>query len=180
MGGLGEWVWIASFWSAFLDIWCGKPARAEEILRPGYDSLKRLGSKSHFTSLAHALASATYAQGRYDEAEQLAIECKEMCRPNDIHSQVLWRSIRAKVQARRGLFREAELLAREAVAYASTSDFLPAHADALADLAEVLLLKGDEDNAGETLQEAIRLYELKGNTLAAAQARLLPRGLSMH
>jgi hypothetical protein len=173
MARSGECVWIALFWSAFLDIWCGKPARAEEILRPGYDSLKQLGSKSHFTSLAHALANATYAQGRYDEAEQLTIECEEACRANDVHSQILWRSIRAKVHARRGLFTQAETLAREAVAYASTSDFLPAHADALADLAEVLRLGGDEDAAYKTLQEAIRAYLLKGNTLAAAQASLL-------
>ena len=61
-------------------------------------------------------------------------ECELACRPNDVHSHILWRSIRAKVLARGGRFEEAEQLAREAVALAETSDFLPAHAGATEDL----------------------------------------------
>ena len=56
---------------------------------------------------------------------------------------------------------------------AQESDFLPAHADALADLAEVLRLAGREDEARAALEEAIVLYEQKGNLLAiGASARL--------
>ena len=110
-------------------------------------------------------------QGRYDEAEQLTRECEAACRPNDVHSQILWRSIRAKTLARRNEIDEALLLAHEAVVLAQESDFLPAHADALADLAELLRLAGREDDARAALEEAIILYEQKGNLLAAGGAR---------
>ena len=44
----------------------GDPAAAGGELRPAYEALRKLGEKSHFSSLAHALANAAYAQGRYD------------------------------------------------------------------------------------------------------------------
>jgi tetratricopeptide (TPR) repeat protein len=173
MNDLGEWIWIASFWWAFISLWEEDPVAAERELRPGYEALKKLGSKSHFSSFAHLLSNAVYAQGRYDEAERLTHECEQASRPNDVHSQILWRSTRAKVLARRGLLEPAELLARQAVEFAATSDFHPAHAEALMDLAEVLNLAGEANTAATAVEEAIRFYELKGNVLAADRARAL-------
>ena len=83
----------------------------------------------------------------------------------------MWRSTRAKILARRGLLAEAEQLAGEAIAHASNSDFLPAHAQALMDLSEILGLAGDLEASAAALEEAVRFYELKGNVLAAARAR---------
>lgn len=168
--GVWVWIWIASFWWAFISMWEDNPAAAEEELRPGYEALKKLGSKSHLTSFAHLLGTAAYAQGRYDEAQLLTRECEEAVRPNDVHSHVGWRATRAKVLARRGRAAEAESLARDALAVASTSDFYPAHADALMDLAEVLHLGGDETAATAAVEEAVRYYELKGNALAVRRA----------
>ena len=166
-----EWIWIVFFWWAYVHLWQGDLRAAERELRPAYDALKRIGEKSHFSSLAHELSAVLYAQGRYEEAEQLTRECEQACRANDIHSQILWRSIRAKALARRRAFEEAEQLAREAVGLARTSDFLAAHADALADLAEVFDLSGARAEAADALEEAIGLYEQKGNVLAAGAAR---------
>jgi DNA-binding SARP family transcriptional activator/class 3 adenylate cyclase len=171
MSDLGEWIWIASFHWAHISIWDNDPVAAELELRPGYEALRKLRSKSHLSSFAHLLASAVYSQGRYDEAEALTSECEEVSRPNDVHSQILWRSVRAKVFARRGNHEAAELLAHEAVDFASTSDFLPAHADALMDLAEVAGLAGDVPASAAAVEEAIRFYELKGNVFAAERAR---------
>ena len=133
--------------------------------------LKRIGEQSHFSSLAHALANVLYAQGLYADAEQMTRECEGASRPNDVHSQILWRSIRAKTLARRNEIDDALVLAREAVMLAQESDFLPAHADALADLAEVLRLAGREAPARAALEDAIVLYEQKGNLLAIGRAR---------
>jgi tetratricopeptide (TPR) repeat protein len=77
--------------------------------------------------------------------------------------------VRAKVMARGGEFEEAERLAREAVAIASGTDFLDGHADALASLGEVLRLAGRAEESTAALQEALRLYEQKGNIAAAAR-----------
>jgi tetratricopeptide (TPR) repeat protein len=171
MSEQGEWTWIASVWSAFINLWENDPIAAERELRPGYEALKKLGATSHLSTFAHLLAHAVYAQGRYDEAEQLTQECEDVSRPNDIHSQIAMRSMRAKVLARRGLREAAEQLAHEAVDFASKSDFHPAHADALMDLAEVLNLAGDTEAAAIAVEDAIRFYDLKGNVLAADRAR---------
>jgi tetratricopeptide (TPR) repeat protein len=171
MNELGEWIWITSFWLGFIALWDDDPVAAEEELRPGYETLKTLGSTSHFSSLAHALANALYAQGRYDEAERLTHECELASRPNDVHSQILWRSIRAKTLAHSGRLETAELLGRESVELAATSDFHPAHAEALVDLAEVLRLAGDDEGAEAAVDDAVRLYKLKGNVLAISRAR---------
>jgi predicted ATPase/DNA-binding SARP family transcriptional activator len=168
---LDEWIWIASFWWSFIALSENDPIAAERELRPGYEALKQLKSQSHFSSLAHALGNALYVQGRYDEAERLTHECEAASRPNDVHSQILWRSTRAKILARRGQRGAAELLAREAVAFAFDSDFYPAHAEALMDLAEVLDIAGDANGATIATEAAIRLWELKGNVLATRRAR---------
>lgn len=178
MHDAGEWIWIVSFWYSVIGIWHGDPVAAEVELRPAYDALKKIGEKSHFSSIAHGLAAAVYAQGRLEEAEQLTRECEEACRANDIHSHILWRSTRAKVLARRGEWVAADRLAREAIAFAETSDFLPAHADALADLAEVRELAGETEEACSALERALALHEEKGNALAGdlCRARLAALG----
>ncbi len=76
--------------------------------------------------------------------------------------------MRAKLLARRGDLDEAERLGREAVTIASTADYLDLRANAFADLAEVLQLAGKPEESTAAAQEAIRLYEQKGNIVAAA------------
>ena len=147
-----------------------EPDLAELALRPDYERLKRIGEKSHFSSITSILAQALYAQGRYDEAAQLQDETAGALRPNDVHSQIVWKGTSAKLHARRGELVEAERLAREAVAFAETSDFLTSHAGALMDLAEVLELVGRRDEAAEHVRAAVQLYERKGSALAARQA----------
>ena len=83
--------------------------------------------------------------------------------------QMLWRQARGKVLARRGELDEGERLAREAVALAAETDMLNAHADALLDLAEVLTL-ADQDARAE-LEQALALYERKGNLVMAERTR---------
>ncbi len=171
MNEAGEWIWIVSFWYAFIRTWHGDLAAAEVDLRPAYGALKRTGERSHFSSIVHSLSAVAYAQGRWDEAELLTVECEHACRPNDHHSRILWRSIRAKVLARRGEFDEASRLAREALDLAEAGDFLMAHADALMDYAEVLELAGSADEAVPILEDAVARCEQKGNLVMAAHAR---------
>jgi ATP/maltotriose-dependent transcriptional regulator MalT len=172
-----EWIWIASYWHSWVRVLHGDPATAETELRPAYDALKRIGETSHFSSIAQVLANAVYLQGRYDEAERLTEECERASRPNDMYSQILWRSTRAKVIARRGEHTAAERLAREAVGIAEGSDFVVARAEALADLGEVLELAGRSGEAGRALEEAIELHLEKGNVVAADVCRVRLAGL---
>jgi ATP/maltotriose-dependent transcriptional regulator MalT len=111
--------------------------------------------------------------GRYAEAEEFTKASEQAARPNDVLSNVMWRSVRATVRGRQGKLDEAEALAREAVGFALQSDFLNVHADALVDLADVLRLARRSDEANHALEEAAQLPEQKGNIVSAARARSL-------
>lgn len=171
--GLGETVWLFPVLLAFYMAWLSDPVAAEQDLRPVYEGLKKIGEQSHFCSISTMLAQAVYAQGRYDEAQELSREAERSTRPNDVHSHIIWRGTRAKVLARGGEFKAAEELVRAAVDYAETSDFLHSHAEALTDLAEVLALAGRSADAASGIEAAIRLHEEKGNLLAVTQTRTL-------
>jgi DNA-binding SARP family transcriptional activator/class 3 adenylate cyclase len=166
----GDSIWLFAInfgWVMLAD----DPVAAEQEMRPGYEALGRLGEKSHFSSVAGLLARAVFVQGRYDEAERLTRESEEAARPNDIHSHILWRTTRSQVLAQRGDLESAEALALEAVAFASESDFLDSHADALMNLTELRVLAGRHQEAAAHAEEALRLYEQKGNVLSAERAR---------
>ena len=165
-----EGIWLVSFHLAEASLCRGDTAALEADLRPIYDDLKRIGEKSHFSPIAQLLADAVYLEGRLDEAEQLTLECESAAQANDVHDQIRWRAVRAKVLASRGEFRAAEELAREAAALAEEGDFLFSHGGVLMDLAEVLALSGRHDDAPAVAQEAIRCFGLKGNVVAAEQA----------
>ncbi len=167
---LGDSIWLFAIHLGF--IWLADdPVAAERELRPGYEALKRIGEKSHFSSVAGLLARAVCAQGRFDEPDRISRESEEAARPNDIHSHILWRTTRALVLAHRGELEAAERLAREAVAFAAESDFVDSHGDALLELAAIMRFSGREQEAAEALREAERLYERKGNLVSAARAR---------
>ena len=79
--------------------------------------------------------------------------------------------MQALVDARHGQHREAEQLAREAVAITERTDALNLQGDALCDLAEVLHAAGRSDEAAATLGQALERYEQKKNLAMAAQVR---------
>jgi hypothetical protein len=84
---------------------------------------------------------------------------------------VLWRGVRARLLTRCAELREAEALAREAVALAGATDFLNHRADALLDLSHVLETSGRGDEAVTAASGALHLYEVKGNVVSAAATR---------
>ena len=124
------------------------------------------GATSH-PSRMRSRASSTRGAGT--TTLSLTRECEQASRANDVHSQILWRSIRAKVFARRDAFADAERLAREAVAFGE-GERLPARsrADAHADLAEVLELAGRSERGGGRVSEGpSSSTSSRGNLLAA-------------
>ncbi len=171
MAGLSQWIWIVAIWWGIVFLWQDDIERAEGELRPAYDALGSIGEKSHFSSITHYMSVVAFARGDLGEAERLTVECEYACRANDVHSQILFRSIRAKVFAHTDRVDEAKTLAREAVALAEMGDFLLAHADAVADLGEVLELAGERNAAVDALDEAATLYAEKGVTVEVARAR---------
>ena len=171
MDDLSQWIWIVTFWWAFVHLWADEPMRPRRRHALRTRRSKRSGRRATSPSIAHSLAAIAYAQGRYDEAEELTRECEEACHANDIHSQIMWRAIRAKVLARRGELRRGRTRLRHEPLLSPRRDFLLAHADALRDLGEVLELAGSRDEAARAFERAIELYEQKGVLSAAARTQ---------
>ena len=96
---------------------------------------------------------------------------EELADPDDVDSQVIWRSARAKLLARQGRANEAILIAQQAVELASTTDDIERQADALRDLAAALEIAGRPHDEGPSLRKALHLYERKGDVVQAGRIR---------
>ncbi|HZP91224.1 MAG TPA: adenylate/guanylate cyclase domain-containing protein, partial [Actinomycetota bacterium] len=159
--------------SGTIEMLAGDPVAAEAELRADYEALHRMGATDYAWTTAAILAEALYQQGRFDEAEELTRLVERGSTADDLTNQVLWRSVRAKVLARRGLVQQAEQLAREAVVLAQDGDEPDAQGNALADLAEVLGRGGKAGDARLALEEALARFEAKGNAVSAGRVRAL-------
>jgi tetratricopeptide (TPR) repeat protein len=153
------------------ELYAGNAAAAEQASRPALDMLERIGNHGHWVTAAMVLADALLDLHRAAEAEAIADQASEWAMRDDLDPQIGWRRIKAKALALRGEHEEAERLARESVELASRTDYLENHALARADLAEVLERAGRTDEARSELEQALRLYELKGMVVDAERIR---------
>jgi hypothetical protein len=156
---------------AFAALLSGDAAAAEAVLRAGYVRLSEMGEKALLASTAAMLAHSILEQGRPDDAWEFTQVAEEMAAADDLSAQIGWRSVRARILARRGEIPAAKRLSAEAVALAGRTDWLSEHADALLAQADVLGRAREPVAMSEALQSAIALYEAKGNTMGAQRAR---------
>ena len=155
----------------YVETLAGDHAAAARISRESYAQLEPMGERAYLSTAAALLAHALGDLDELDEAEHFSRVSEEASSPEDVFSQVLWRSGRAKIRARRGELAEAEALARDAVALADKTDLLNTQGDTLADLAEVLALAGRTAEAASVLQRAAKVFERKGNLASLARVR---------
>jgi len=156
--------------AAFIEMLAGDPVAAERELRSGYVTIERLGEQGYQSTAAALLAHAVWAQGRAEDALDLTEVAERLGAEDDVTTQVLWRSARAKVLASRGDGAVAEALAREALEIAARTDDLNMIGDTRMDLALVLAAAGRVDEAVEVATEALHGYEDKGNSTSAEVA----------
>jgi tetratricopeptide (TPR) repeat protein len=109
------------------------------------------------------LAQALHAQGRDSEAVAVSDVTPA---EDDVSAHVHLSAARAGALASVGRLEEAELLAREAVERARTTDFLVMRGDAVGELAGILQRTGRAAAAGELLEEALDLYRQKQHRVA--------------
>jgi ATP/maltotriose-dependent transcriptional regulator MalT len=163
--------WL-TLYGAEVELVAGDLVTAERELRWAEQVLERMQERAGRSTVAALLAKVLADQGRDDEAEHYTVLSEETTSPHDVISSVTWRGTRARLLARRGELGEGETLAREAVRLAMQTDGLNMRANALLDLAEVLLA-GDAASARRVLEQAIECYEAKGNLVAGARAKEL-------
>jgi tetratricopeptide (TPR) repeat protein len=161
---------IFAFESVDVELLAGDPAAAAEFAVEGFRHHEELGEPTFLSAAAGNVAKAAYALDRLDEADAWVGRAAELAE-TEAATEMGWRQVKAKVLARRGEHSEAELLAREAVAIGEGTEFLNGQGDAIADLAEVLLLGGQRDEGVDALEMAIDRYERKGNLVSAQRAR---------
>ena len=172
LGGIGAGF---SHLEAFVRLLAGQPERAEALLRGDVELLSAMVEGSSLATTTALLARAVLAQGRPDEAGELAVEADRLTAPQDVLTQALWRGVRARALAHAGRHDEALALAREAVAVLEPTDLLSHRGDAMLDLAAVLSTSGQREESEHAVRSAVALYARKGNAVAAARAQqLLP------
>lgn len=171
LGELGRMQSAVSHHEALVEMLGGRPAAAEQRLRLGYAKLEEMGEHGLLATTAAMLAQALHAQGRDDEAEHHCRVSEASAPREDFVTHVLWRGVRARLLARAGRLDAAEALAREAVGLIERTDLLTHHGDALLDLADVLELAHRTGDARAAAQQALALYERKGNLVSAERAR---------
>jgi tetratricopeptide (TPR) repeat protein len=157
-----------------LEVCAGDLERAAAIARTSLEQLESGGeaNRAYSTSRALELADLLVDTGRGDEAEPLAADAEARAVPSDVYAQFMWRSVSARILARRGEVEPAERLAREAVALSSHTDGPRGRARTHAALAEVLHLAARADEERQEWDEARRLLNAKGATALVASLPL--------
>ncbi len=162
---------LTSIDSGAVEMLAGDPIAAEAEYRRDYETLQRLGERNYIATIAAYLADALEAQGRSDEATELAAFSAAVAEPDDVVTQFLWRQVSAKLAAREGDADRALMLANEAVQLTLGSDDVIAQAEALADLATVLDALGRTDASPAPRRDAIERFERKGDLVSAGRHR---------
>jgi tetratricopeptide (TPR) repeat protein len=154
-----------------IEMLAGDAVAAEREWRAGFDAAVEMGEQGFQSTVAALLAHALLRQGRLEEAEEMVTLSERAGAEDDVSTQVLGRSARARVLAARGKVDEAERLARDAIERSEATDDLNMRADTLVDLGEVLDAAGDREGAVAALDSALSLYEDKGNAAAVEVTR---------
>ena len=158
-------------WAGQVEMLAGDPTAAEHIWRRAYQTLEGLGEKGNLSTIAAFRADALYALGRDSDAMEMTTVSEATASVDDVTSHIAWRTVRAKVAARRGDYEEGERLAREAVARAEETDWPNLRGGAFEALSAVMAASGRSDQALAAAERALEVYEEKGNLAAAGALR---------
>ena len=169
--GLSGYADHAALFAGNVELIAGDAVAAEADLRRARQGFAEMTDKwmSLYTTLD--LASALADQGRHAEALPLVDELNIVQMRDDRPAQIKWRAIRSRIAAHAGQSAEAIRLAEEAIAIAQQTDLLNEHAKASSALAEALELARRPDDARAAAENAIRLYEQKGNVTLTDRTR---------
>jgi class 3 adenylate cyclase/tetratricopeptide (TPR) repeat protein len=161
----------ASQHGLLIELLAGKPEMAIAVGLEGYEQLAEMGASGWQSTAAAFLGQASLAAGSPDEAERWSHLCEKLGDARDTFNEIIWRWTRGVALARRGELNEGERFVRSAVEIAHGIDNLVQRGDAHTGLAMVLKLAGRENEARAELEEALRLYELKGATVLMERTR---------
>jgi tetratricopeptide (TPR) repeat protein len=157
---LSELALIAGDWQA-----------ADDYLRSTCELLVQRGATAQLSTYVALRGRVLCILGRPDEAVPLAQQGRELCDPDDVWTQALWRQAQALVHSARRQHPEAIRLAEEAVEWWSRTDSRLRQGEAFGDLAEVFEAAGRRDEAIAAWRDALGCYERKEVCPSAARVR---------
>jgi tetratricopeptide (TPR) repeat protein len=160
-----------AFWTGPLELLARNPAEAERVTGEACDFLEAAGERGWLSTMATIHSNALSDLGRFDEAEAAARRSRDAATSDDHDAQALWRATLARALAHKGQYEEAERLADEVIPWIDRSDEVNNQADARARIAEAYWLAGSSDKALNALEEALVLYEQKGNLVMTERTR---------
>jgi tetratricopeptide (TPR) repeat protein len=133
----------------------------------------RLSGPTYAAELACLLA----LDGDLVRARELALSARARISPEFVVTEVNWRRALALVAAKEGRLDEAITLSDEARTRIGATDLLTSRGHVLEEAALILRIAGDGHSQTAALEEALALYELKGNVVGAERARSTLRDL---
>jgi hypothetical protein len=160
---------FATIAAARIELLASRPEESTRKLQALYDSLGEIGERYFRPLVGALLAHSLLAQAAVDQASGVVTEAEEHADPDDTETQVLLRSVRARLCVAADASELAVELAREALELTADADAPGMRADALVTLAHVLSATGSASDGAAALAEARGLYEQKGNRAAAGQ-----------
>jgi tetratricopeptide (TPR) repeat protein len=154
--------------SARVEVLAGDLEAAEAQLRRDDALLAELGERYFRSTVTGMLARVLVLLGSTDDAEGFVVLAEALSESDDAWSQVLWRSARARLIAHEAPDRALEF-AKGAVDFAETTADLELRGDAWSDLGEVEASLDHIDDAVKAMEQALVLYERKGDATSAAR-----------
>jgi tetratricopeptide (TPR) repeat protein len=146
----------------------GDAEHACDVAEEAWRSLKGLGDS--WSYLAAFLGQGRYAVGRYTDAREAAAFALE--HGDDVEGSLAL-GVLAKVAARSGDAAKALETIAEAVERVDRTDFLFDRGTVHTDRGETLRLLGRDDEAASAVDEAIRLFDQKGDLVSSERVRRL-------
>ena len=146
-------------------------ATAEAELRRDEADLALLEERYYRASIAATLARVLVLEDKLEEAERYANLAAEIAEPDDVDPQIVWRSASSRVRAMRGDAEAALKLSDESLELTRETEDVLLKAEALVDRGAVLAALGRDAEAAQAQQEALELYERKGDVVSAGRIR---------
>jgi len=155
--------------TARVEILSGDLEAAARELRRDDAALAALGEAYTRSSVTAMLGDVLIQLGDTDGAERATTISAELAAADDVLSQVIWRSTRARLLARQGRVDEARETIDSALTMVEATEETGLRADALVALSDVLRAAGDPSGSRKALEDAMGVLEMKADRASAAR-----------
>jgi tetratricopeptide (TPR) repeat protein len=166
---------VRTSWANFageVELLAGELGRAEVILAESCAALRDAGDAAWLATNTASLAEAVYRQGRFEEALELSAFALATAPPGHLTSLSPATRANALALAAVGRIDEATEVAARLIDMLAGSDAVNERGRASAAAAEVLECAGRNSEARLLWEDALRMFEEKGNVVAMERVRV--------